>query len=94
MIELRQPLVDISQDISKATGCASKGLKASLLAVSSGPPGEDNHILALEALGISEEVIDPEGVFDCRRGYAQGWTRVNPLSTRNDDNLKYPVGVP
>jgi hypothetical protein len=82
--DLKQPLITISQDISKAFDSVSRGLKE-LAFGRLGLPEEfcelfasmdtNNKTVVLTAYGTSEQVLGQEkGVFECKRGYAQGCT--------------------
>ena len=81
--DLQQPLITVSQDISKAFDSVSRGMKA-LAFGRLGLPDEFcdmfalmdvcNRTVVVTAYGTSEEVLGEEGVFECARGYAQGCT--------------------
>ena len=75
---LRQPLIAISQDISKAFDSVSRGLKALAFGRLGLPDefydmfatiDEGNQTIVLTAYGTSEEAIGiADGVFECQRG--------------------------
>ena len=81
--DLRQPAYEVSQDIPKAFDSVARVFK-SLCLKRLGVPDEfcdlfesmdtNNETVVLTAFGTSEEVLGRDGIFECKRGYAQGCT--------------------
>ena len=81
--DFEQPLITISQDISKAFDSVSRSFKSLALGRLGVPDefcemfasmDEGNQTVVLTAYGTSAEVLGDIGTFECLRGYAQGCT--------------------